>query len=298
MLKVNFQQGSQEWLDWRKGLLTATEAPILMGASPYCTALEGWKRKTGQIPGQVVNLAMLRGQRDEPIAREMFIKETGINMIPSCIESSLYNFLGASLDGLSECESVILEIKSNADHYHKDLETKHIIPEFHWMQIQHQMFCGDGTIKMAYYVSYNKGKILIKEIFPDINWMNEYFKEAKEYWRKCVFFEAPALSLKDYEDKNYDLEFCNIATEYRNIDLMIKELEEKKNHYKKQLVTLCEDKNCIASGIKILKKSIKGRIDYEKIPELENINTEKYRKEIKASWVILIDDPYIENNIS
>jgi putative phage-type endonuclease len=286
MRKVNLDQGSPEWLEWRKGIITATDAAVLLGASPYCTPYGGWLKKTGQATEQPVNSAMLRGQRDEPIARKMFTEKTGINMTPCCVESSTYNFLGASLDGLSDCGSMILEIKSNGDRYHDNLSTRGI-PEFHMMQIQHQLLCGEECLKLAYYVSYNNGEIVIKEIYPDRGWMQAYLKKAKEFWRQCIFFESPPLSPKDYSDKNYDLDFCRLAAEYVNIDQAIKQLEENKNNFKQELVNLCNNQNCAGNGIKVLKKTIKGRIDYEKIPELENINLDQYRKESTCSWNIL-----------
>ena len=98
MRRVEFDQGSSEWLQWRKGLLTATDAPMLMRASPYATPYQGWQRKTGHAQEQQENEAMRRGKRDEPIAREWFIKEYGIHMESCCIESYTYNFIGASLD--------------------------------------------------------------------------------------------------------------------------------------------------------------------------------------------------------
>lgn len=286
MRKIDLEQGSTQWLQWRKGLVTATDAPILLGASPYCTPYGGWLKKTGQAPETPVNPAMIRGQQDEPIARKMFIEKTGINMKPACIESSHHNFLGASLDGISDCESMILEIKSNGGRYHNDIEITGI-PEFHMIQMQHQLLCGEECLEMAYYVSYNNGGIIIKEVYPDLGWMRAYLKKAKEFWRQCIFFESPPLSAKDYADKNYDPEFCKLAAEYLSIDHMIKKLEEKKINFKQELINLCGDQNCTGNGIKVLKKTTKGRIDYERIPELENINLDEYRKEPVSSWNIL-----------
>lgn len=51
---VNFEQGSEEWLTWRKGRLTATDAAALLGKSRYVTPYKAWQRKIGQAPEQIV----------------------------------------------------------------------------------------------------------------------------------------------------------------------------------------------------------------------------------------------------
>lgn len=287
MRKVDFEQGSSEWLNWRKGLLTATDAPMLMGASPYATPYKGWLRKTGQSPEQQENEAMRRGKIDEPIAREWFNKEYGIEMEPCCIESQLYNFIGSSLDGLSSCGRYILEIKSNGDQYHFGLN--HGLPDFHMMQMQHQLLSSDNTAEMGFYLSWNKGNKTVKEVYPDKEWLAGYLPKAREFWKMVIFNEPPMMSNKDYRDMNGEHSWILYANEYRKVCEQIKTLEELKENHRKQLIYLCGEDSCLGSGIKVLKKSSKGRIDYDSIPELIGINVEKYRKPSSFSWTIMLD---------
>jgi len=290
MRKVEFEQGSQAWLDWRKGLLTATDAPMLMGASPYVTPYKGWQRKTGQAAEQAVNPAMLRGQYDEPIAREWFIKEYGIEMNACCIESELYNFIGSSLDGLSTCGRYILEIKSNGDQYHFGLNGG--LPDFHMMQMQHQLLSTDNTAEMGFYLSYNNGNKIVKEVYPDKEWVANYLPKAKEFWRNVVFFEPPALSSKDYRDMSQVQGWKGCADQYRKLCAQIKELEEVKEICRKELIKLCTEESGYGHGIKVLKKFSKGRVDYEELLGALNINEEtinKYRKQESSTWTIMMD---------
>ncbi len=288
MRKVEFEQGSEDWLKWRKGLLTATDAPMLLGASPYVTPYKGWQRKTGQIQEQQETEAMRRGKRDEPIARDWFNQEYGLDMQPCCIESDIYNFLGASLDGLSKCGKYILEIKSNGDQYHFGLQ-RGGLPDFHLMQMQHQLLCTDNKAEMAYYVSINKGEKVVKEVYPDKAWIDEYLPLAKEFWRKVVFMETPEMSNKDYRDMSLNLEWNDFAQNYRKICEQISLLEETKESYRKQLIKLCAEDSCYGTGVKVLKRLTKGRVDYESIPELNNVDLEKYRKSSTSSWAIIMD---------
>lgn len=288
MRKVNFDQGSNEWLNWRRGLLTATDAATLLGVSPYCTPYKGWQRKIGDIPEQSMNAAMQRGIDDEPIARNLFIQEYGINMTPCCIESDSYNFIGSSLDGLSDCGEFILEVKSQ-----RPIDK---IPEFHMCQMQHQILSTDGKAKKAFYVSHWQGENRVFEVLPDLNWQKEYISKAKSFWEKVVFRDPPDFCEKDYQDRSNDASWAFWANECKNSCMQIKELEKNikdlqkyKDLCKENLVTICNGESSFGSGIKLLKRHSKGRVDYEMALKDNQIDPEKYRKNSSSSWVIMLD---------
>lgn len=281
MRRVQFDQGSDDWLAWRRGLLTATDAAMLLGVSPYVTPFKGWQRKVGEAAEQEVNSAMLQGQRNEPVARKMFIEEYGIEMNPCCIESKIYNFIGASLDGISNCGRYLLEIKSQ-----RPVDN---VPNFHMHQMQHQLLSTDNTAEKCYYVTIWDNKIHTIEVFPDKEWMKNYLPKAREFWSRVVFFDPPAMTNKDYKDMNGKQTWDSYAIEYRKTCEQIKNLEELKENYRKELVNMCGEDSCFGSGIKVLKKLNKGRIDYDSVPELVGIEVEKYRKPSSFSWTIMLD---------
>lgn len=290
MRKVPLDQGSDQWLKWRQGLLTATDAPMLLGLSPYVTPYKGWQRKLGLIPEQQETEPMRRGKRDEPIAREWFIKEYGIDMEPCCVESDELNFIGASLDGLSPCGRYILEIKSNGDQYHFGLNSGP--PEFHYCQMQHQYLSCDKIPEMCFYLSWNKNGPKVLETKIDKSWAEDYIPKAREFWRKVVFFEAPEMTNKDYRDMSFVASWKVCAEEYRKACEEIKKLEEIKEKYRHELINLSGEESAFGQGIKVIKKTVKGRIDYDSIPELSSVNVEKYRKSPAMSWTILLDQKH------
>lgn len=281
---VDFEQGSAEWLNWRRSLLTATDAAVLLGHSPYVTRFQGWQRKLGLIPEQAMNSAMQRGRDDEPIARQMFIEQYGINMTPVCIESEIYNYLGASLDGLSDCKRFILEVKSQNIQRIKDFG----IPEMHMDQMQHAMMATDGYAQRCYYVSIWNKEIYVLEVDASGAWKEFYLPEAKKYWECIVFREAPELTRKDYREID-DSEWSNFATEFRRVSEQIKQLEEVKESYRKELIRICDNQSSMGAGIKVCKKYVKGRVNYAKIPELKELNLDQYRGETTESWMIMLD---------
>lgn len=288
MRKIETEQGSYEWLEWRRSLLTATNAGMLMGFSPYETPFKGWQRKIGLIPEQKSNPAMVRGQKDEPIARKLFIKEYGINMVPTCIESEKYTFFGASLDGLSDCGTMILEVKSQIPPSE--------IPAFHMMQMQHQMLCCDRSDIKAYYVSHWNGVNVTYEVAFDPKWVESYLPKAKQFWENVVFGEPPMLSKKDYTNRSQDNEWIDPSNRYYAVDAEIKAfeaqiklLEVKKLEIREELIKVADGENCEGNGLKLLNKCTKGRVDYDSIPVLKEVDLEKYRKPTTYAWTIMVE---------
>lgn len=289
MRKIDLEQGSDAWLLWRKSVLTATDASVIMGVSPYDTPYKLWQKKMGLGQEPFFNSAMARGVHDEPIARRLFMEKTGVSITPVCIESDNYPILGASLDGISDCGKYSVEIKSNGDQYHFALRSSGEIPDFHWIQMQHQMMCMDGKAEKGYYVSYNKGDMIIKEVEPDTAWMEKYLEKANQFWSCLVFSEPPAPTSRDYKDMTYNPVWASIASEYRITCEEIKVLEAKKEKMKEQLIEIATEESSAAHGIKLLKKSVKGRVDYDLVPELKGINLDKYRKPTTNVWSITLD---------
>src|ERR1700743_3251665 len=118
MKVIELEQGSQEWLSWRKTVITATDCSSIMGNNPWTTAYKCWQRKVGLIEENKSNEAMERGKRLEPEARSQFTQQYGIDMTPVVVESTEYDFLGASLDGISIMGNYLLEIKCGGDKLH------------------------------------------------------------------------------------------------------------------------------------------------------------------------------------
>ena len=84
------------------------------------------------------------------------------------------------------------------------------------------------------------------------------------------------------EDDKYRKIMSYHAEALKNLKFWEKEVEESK----KMVIEEAAGKNCRGHGYKIEKIFVKGRVDYSLIPELENIDLEKYRKEGAAQWRI------------
>lgn len=286
MKTVNVEQGTKEWLSWRKSVITATDASAIMGCNPWVTPYKCWQRKLGLVEEVPVNAAMEKGKRLEPVARDAFISETGIEMNPSVIESSESSFLGASLDGISEDKSAILEIKCGGPELFRKA-SQGLIPDYYMAQMQHQLIV--TRAKICYYYAYLDGKGILVEVLPDSSFEEKYMGVAKDFWKKIACFEHPPLSFGDYKDMNDNLSWNEYASMYREISSNIKALEEKKEYARKKIIEMCGNESCTGSGLKVMKQMMKGRISYDDIPQLHGVDMDKYRKSPTLSWKIFVD---------
>jgi len=283
---IDLEQGSAEWLNWRKTVITGTDCPAINGTSPWQTAYKCWQRKLGLVEEQKSNDAMERGKRLEPEARAQFIDTFGIHMTPVVVESTEYEFLGASLDGMSDCGKFLLEIKCGGEKLH-NMASHGIVPDYYLDQIQHQLLVTGA--KKCFYYSYNGSQGIHIEIMPDPEFKDRFLPKARAFWKSVAFFEPPALQDKDLKDMRENTYWKEFARMYQETDAEIKALEDKKESLRKKLIDLCEDQSCTGAGVRVLKTIVRGRVSYDDIPEIKGIDLDKYRKSPTTCWKIILE---------
>lgn len=186
--EVNLQQGTDEWLRWRKEGIGASEVPIIMGTSPWSTIAKLYSDKLELNPKPFTdNFAMQRGRENEPVARDLFEYEVGRKYPAITIESVTHPFMKASLDGYNKETHTILEIKvpGRADH---KLAIQGQIPDKYYPQLQHQLLVAGSDL--AYYVSLDMSKfdggIIVVEVKADKIYQRRLLRRAKYFWHHVV----------------------------------------------------------------------------------------------------------------
>jgi len=240
--QVFLDQGSPEWLEWRESLRTASETPTVMNVNPYQSQNALRKQKADKKP-TFVNEAMLRGSNMEPIARAAVGEELGITLEPRCYEMGLF---GASLDAFGDLGGVevIVEIKcpsSPSSGYWDDLDEKH--PTF-W-QLVHQKLCSGAERTFLY--TYDEGRTRLQECHIT----EDHFSQLIEAWN-------------NFESERVDEAFEKIATEYKSLKRIEKQIKDELDEISKKLKDQGE---CFGFGVAVSTVQKKGSLNLKKLEE-------------------------------
>jgi putative phage-type endonuclease len=133
---VALEQGTDAWREWRHSGIGASEAPTVMGENPFRTAVDLFREKCGPVCELGPNTAMALGSQLEPEARRLYIAKTGKQVSPACLQSTRYDWLRASLDGLAVDYDGVVEIKCGKSAYQTTMQTG-AVPYYNYGQSQH-----------------------------------------------------------------------------------------------------------------------------------------------------------------
>jgi putative phage-type endonuclease len=141
------QQGTEAWLRWRDGdngiTLGGSEIAPLMYLSPWDTPRELFHYKMGTLKKEFSDAshdAMARGTRLEPEARKHYEKMNGVTARQLCAIHPDKPWMRTSLDGITDDNKVILEIKSPSTFDRHVKQTRGGgIPDYRYPQLQWQI---------------------------------------------------------------------------------------------------------------------------------------------------------------
>ena len=272
-----------EFVASRKNYLGASDAPIIMGVSPWRTPYQLWEDKLGLAPDQKDNYAMKRGRELEPVAREAYSVYTGNMVEPKQVFHKDISYMMANMDGITDDHSAAVEIKcpGKTDH---NLAKDGIVPEKYRPQLQHQLAV--IGLNELHYFSYLDGDIALVEVGRDEGYIKRLLLEEKKFWSCVQNLTPPSMTDRDYTERT-DSSWANAAAEWALVQKQLEDLKVREKQYRDTLIQLSEDKNSIGHGVRIQKIVRKGTVDYKSVPQLEGVDLEKYRKEPVESWRIV-----------
>lgn len=288
------EQKTQSWHEWRNKGLGASDAPIVMDVSPWTTPYQLWEYKTGRAVRSDGNWATQRGNDMEPRARASLELKLNMDFPAVLMEHAEFPFMRASLDGWNAENRIVLEIKCPGKEDH-DKAANGQIPEKYYPQLQHQLFVSGASF--AYYYSYSEDENKVAtgylvQVTNDIDYQKKLFDKMLKFWKCVQEDKEPVLTDKDYKTIRNDdvrsLLYAWLETK-KNIDILEKRLENLKidilNH------TDVKDRRVKCDNFRIGITSRKGSIQYSKIPELQNVDLERYRGDTTSYQTISFKEP-------
>ena len=270
----------EAWLEDRRKYIGASDAPIIMGVSPWRTPYDLWLDKLGLSEDQPDNFAMKRGREMEPIARDAYTVMTGIVCEPRKIVHKTIPYMMANFDGIADDESITVEIKCPGREDH-ELAKDGVIPEKYLPQLQHQLeVIGHNRL---HYFSYRDGDGVLIEVTKDEEFISELLAKEKEFWDYVQSATAPPLDERDYVER-LDEEWKSLSSEWSQVNEEMKALKAKEKMLRDTMISMADNKNCQGNGVRLQKVVRKGAYDMKQIQLMVDVDLENFRKETTETW--------------
>jgi putative phage-type endonuclease len=132
---VHVRQGTIAWHDFRAKHIGSSDAPVIVGESPYRSALDLYvERTTGAVEPDAFTARLFKiGHAMEPVILSLYAEETGHKVRKGrVLEDRMVPWLSASLDG--ETDDAIVEAKWSSSSRWRDG-----VPADVLVQVTHQM---------------------------------------------------------------------------------------------------------------------------------------------------------------
>lgn len=285
----NLEQGSAEWLAFRRTKVGASDAPIVLGISKFKTADVLLKEKLTGVEGNS-NYSMKEGTRLEPIARQLLEQRLGVKLSAAVVTHDEHEWICASLDGLSDDHQILVEIKCGSRKLFEDA-IQGVVPPMYEVQIQHQLLV--TGLHCAIYCVYYEGEIALIDV---VRWETTRLHDLLEklsnfYLRMRESSNEPTAQIldshtvvKDEEGEGLVIELVNICDQQKQLKEQIDRLEADKEALKRRITSLAPDQNFIIGNVKF-SKSQRTSYDHDQMV-LDGVDLKKYQKIGKSYWLV------------
>jgi putative phage-type endonuclease len=270
---LDIKQNTPEWEELRYTKIGASDAPIIMGKSPFKKP-DSLLREKLTRQRTYCSPAMRRGQELEPIARLYYSTIRKELYTPEVVQHDNYPWMIASLDGLSKIGN-ILEIKCPLDNvFYQARGGK--IPEYWLIQVQHQMCVADvGKATIFVYSQDNPEESFAHQVKRNKTLIDKMVKMEEAFFQSMVKGQLPEEEKMDLRE---DSVWQEAAACWSQVKDELSDLQKNEEYWREKLIKLAGEKSAKGGGIKLSRLETRGFIDYEKVPQLKNVDLEPFRK--------------------
>jgi putative phage-type endonuclease len=268
-------QNTAEWHRWRIQGIGASDAPVIMGETPFKTPRALWSIKTGRGQEEPPGPAARRGRQLERFARRAYERQTGIQMEPLCLVHEEIEWMRASLDGLSFDGSTLLEIKCPLSLRDRRSAQDGRVPSQYYAQLQHQLEVSGA--RQAHYWSFDGTDGILIETTPDKEYARKLMEAEAAFWQLVKENRWPEVVGEEL-DLGVDPQWRHTALRYREVRLRLESAAFEEHRLRATLTRMATARRTFGCGVELLKSSRKGAVDYCAVPELRGVDLEPYRK--------------------
>ncbi|EAK5935496.1 hypothetical protein BSJ75_08390 [Campylobacter coli] len=264
---IDLEQGSVEWLNFRKGKITASIVASCIGEKGAFLSKEKAKELIQGVYEPYVSEAMKKGREYEELIRAKMEFIIGKDITPIVIQSLENELFMASLDGIDN-EKTIYEFKysTNNEEYEQVLKFKKPSPKY-YAQVQFQLFVG-GFEKCVFVVLNENDDLTYCVVKSDKEYQDFMLRKIDEFIKDYLVNQK-----SDYKELE-DTKAKNLTIEIIRLENTIKPIKEKLESLKKELIALANGEKARCLDITIYPQ-IRTTIDYKGFLEQKNITVPK-----------------------
>ena len=278
MKEIQLQQGSSEWLEYRKNGIGASEVASIAGIEgAFKTRQQILEEKLGAVAPVSAHLQKLfaEGHEWERVVREN-MNAAGWKFEPAVCVADWNDRLFASLDGLDRERQIILEVKSvsTEDRFFQYAEK---VPAHYYVQCQWQMLI--TGLKGVHLVFVYDGNVKTTIITPDAN-DQKYLQNAADTFLK----ELDAIKAGDLPSPIKALaspdmtRLAFLKAQEKEMQIQIDMVTEEIKYLAEKVLKENDARKVESESVTVEWVEREGSVDYKKIPELEKIDLNQYRK--------------------
>ncbi len=280
---INLTQGTTEWLDWRKGVFTASDAPAMMGVSKYKSRNELIKEKATGISKPItpeLQAIFDEGHKTEDLARPIVENEIGESLYNAVAISDTNSHIAASFDGITMDDSTIFEHKvyrdSKASKERYELAKNGKLLDMDMMQVQQQLLVSNADKCLFVVSDGTRENMAIVEVLPNKELQTEII-DGWEKFKKDVAEYTEAVSADESLTELYR-EYRKVKAIVDRANEFVKNIEAEIKKKAKAITDEAGATEILGQGFSIRLITRKGNIDYGKIDVLKDIDLEQFRK--------------------
>jgi putative phage-type endonuclease len=300
MKLVPLKQRTPAWEHWRSEGVTASEAPVILGRSPYKTPWRLWAERTGVVTPEDLSgkPCVQRGIALEDQVRRAFEDRHSTLLLPLCAESTEHPVLRCSLDGLNDDgEPVELKVPTERTYRRLTQEREQATAyQLAWAQLQFQIFVTEAPRGWLVFDPCLSGSPPLEfAIARDEPFLTTALIPACLAFHKCIIDgQAP-----EYDrERDLYVPVDDALTEWAQAARSNRKLKEDRGHLERQLKTIKEKLGqaeavfvglmgealvAETAGVRVTRYRQDGNVDYTALlkavaPDLDDATRDRYRR--------------------
>jgi len=299
------QLDRQEFLNWRMKGVGASDVAMILGCSPYGNRKDLLDQKVSGEGAEINPFLAKRGYQVETVARAYVELQYGMSFEPLCIYDESKPHRLASLDGYNANAKLTMEAKYVGAKIFTEVNTWADVMqkmEHYYCQVQWQLIIANNAEYCLFVMVDSKNNKKIIQIHIDaeyiqkmamITLVDEFWKEveAKRGGKAPVIKEQAQVIEEKKEIRRINDENLSVLLEKRaELNTKIKGMTEELKMIEdniKATDAFKEKSSFICGQHSVMLVERMGAVDYKKIPELNDVNLEEYRKKPSTYWKFL-----------